>query len=651
MSVLLGVLVVSPTAAAFASLGLNVQNNGVSPPPTASAAGTFDAADGYVVMFGGLGVSNTVYGTTWAFSHGNWSQLSVVGGISPPARFQAQIAYDAADGYVVLFGGCADPACHTLLDDTWTFAHDRWTDISANQTVSPPARDRGGMVDDTADGYVLLFGGEQPNRSALLNDTWTFHAGHWNPAVATPVAPSPRSGAAMVYDAALNETVLFGGNTATGVRDDTWTYRAGNWTDVSASVTAAPGARWAASATYDAEDEAPLLVNGYNDGNEVQDAWWFEGTHWVAVSDSGGPQGSYGGLLVDDPADGYVVYFSGIVSGGALYTPTFLYSSTGWTLLINPPGSSNSLLIVLLPILLVPLLFFVTVPLGNRTRRRWERQLATGVNLAPGETVRWVESPPGPRFPAQVVLLSAVLLVLPVSVLVPIAFSGVSLEGLALLAGIVALVYGGMMLLFIRSATSTNTLAIGVVSGGVIVRRKTGELRVAWENLQPSVFPPRKDRYFFQYLFPGRSQGVGGFSVSFAQARAIIMDPRAPAWVLPRAVSEALQLPARPSAAAPPPSNAPLPPGRPVPTTTPRWPQPGSPGGAPAPPLAASPGWPTRSATPPPPPTGWARPTSPPPPPPGPPPPPPGTTVCPNCGQFNPTGQVAFCRGCGRRLV
>lgn len=621
-------------------------NNGVSPQPLVAASGTYDAADGYILMFGGDGLSGAISGATWTFTRGNWSALTPVGGVAPPGRFQAQMTFDAADGYVLLFGGCADNRCAHILGDTWSFAHGRWTNLTPSLASSPPARDLGSMVYDAADGYVVLFAGAQSNRSVLLGDAWTFHGGAWSPLVPTnrtAPTPSARAGAAMVYDGAANETVLFGGNSGTAVLGDTWSLWRGNWTNLTPTLGGVPLPRWAASATYDTATRQVLLVNGYDHGTLRSDTWGFGPSGWIALADAGGPDGSYGGLLVDDPGDGYVVYFSGIVSGASLYTPTLLYTSTGWQLLINPPGSSNfPVFDLLIPLVLFPALFGIMIPLSRRAQRRRMQRLGSGVDVVPGEVVAWTETAPGTFSKAPMVFAAAVMSVFPLAFLVPFYLTGPTLAGIVVFTALFVVVYGLLGFALYRSSAADLTQAVGVVRGGVIVRRRSGELRVAWENLQPSVLRPQRGRYFFQFIVPGRLQVVGGFSVSVEQARAIFLSGFAPAWIVARPVSDALGLPSR----TPPVAGAPLPAAGP---TTPLANPSGS-SSAPLPPppspWGAAPRWPV--AAPPPPPSS--------PPPPrlraSPQPvPPPGTTPCPVCGQWNPTGRVAFCQSCGARLV
>src|SRR5215469_15862905 len=47
-------------------------------------------------------------------------------GVEPSPRWGAMAAYDAADGYLVVFGGIGNS--HGALRDTWTWANGKWTD-------------------------------------------------------------------------------------------------------------------------------------------------------------------------------------------------------------------------------------------------------------------------------------------------------------------------------------------------------------------------------------------------------------------------------------------------------------------------------------------------------------------------------------------
>ena len=101
------------------------------------SAMSYDAADGYVILFGGIDTANNFLGDTWKFSAGVWTNITKSSGPSP--RASSAMVYDSADGYVVLFGGgsgALDVFPTISLHDTWKFSGGSWTNVTA--TSSPP---------------------------------------------------------------------------------------------------------------------------------------------------------------------------------------------------------------------------------------------------------------------------------------------------------------------------------------------------------------------------------------------------------------------------------------------------------------------------------------------------------------------------------
>lgn len=110
-------------------------------------------------------------------------------GATPPARYAAAMAFDAAHGgQVVLFGGRT--ADGSVLGDTWTWDGSSWTQQHPRQ--SPPARGNAAMAFDAAHGVVVLYGGSggqtrypplssQPQLEANPEqETWTWDGSNWH---------------------------------------------------------------------------------------------------------------------------------------------------------------------------------------------------------------------------------------------------------------------------------------------------------------------------------------------------------------------------------------------------------------------------------------------------------------------------------------
>ena len=130
--------------------------------PTTSAWGrwggaiAFDSTDNYLLMWGGGYIYNTPVDGVWKFVAGNWSEVAP--GTGPPGVYAPAMAYDAVDGYVVFFGG--ESSLTGLLDQTWLYNSGVWTQDPLTSAQQPPARAFASVTWDAAHGYVLLFGGE-----------------------------------------------------------------------------------------------------------------------------------------------------------------------------------------------------------------------------------------------------------------------------------------------------------------------------------------------------------------------------------------------------------------------------------------------------------------------------------------------------------
>jgi Kelch motif len=126
----------------------------------------FDSHDHYLVFFG---PGRYPSAETWNYTGGNWTKLSTVR--APPAVASGSLAFDPELGRLILFGGSpfGFPGSGAL-SDTWEFHAGVWTNVTHGAHPSP--RSNAVMAYDAADGYLLLFGGETDSGSPL-GDSWT----------------------------------------------------------------------------------------------------------------------------------------------------------------------------------------------------------------------------------------------------------------------------------------------------------------------------------------------------------------------------------------------------------------------------------------------------------------------------------------------
>ena len=316
--------------------------SGQAPSPRWLAGMTYDAADHYVLLFAGENSSYaTIYSDTWAFANDTWTELNPSS--SPSGRYLTHMAYDSADGYVVLFGGYTTGGSgYIMLNDTWTYRAGTWTNVTSSSSSAPEPRWRDALAYDAADGYVVLFGGTDQYATIIYNDTWTFHAGTWTNRTTTG-SPVGRYRAAMTYDSTDGYILLFGGCTSTcsTPSSDTWKYLGGAWTKLSPSTH--PNAR-----VYPTLADAPVqggaLLFGGSSSPVTQtpqsDTWLFASGNWTNLTSSIGahpPARGYS-MLSYDPVDNLTVLFGGANSVTSLNDTWSFGPGIVGRLALSPPA-------------------------------------------------------------------------------------------------------------------------------------------------------------------------------------------------------------------------------------------------------------------------------------------------------------------------
>jgi hypothetical protein len=294
-------------------------NPTVSPSPRWGATMVYDAAEKALVMFGGRDATG-FYNDTWEYNVSGWHNVTT--STAPSPRYDYGMAYDAAIGAVVLYGGGIGniPAGtftnFVFFTDTWTYRGGQWTNVTASAGSGPVGRlIRGQMAYDAADGYVLLAGGysyvplgtetgcgyvvfEQP-----WGATWEFAGGRWSE-VTSPGSSPPVGMGVIWFDTEANETLYYEGMwlDSAGQCDvsgnQVWSYSAGAWTLVTEGNISAPPPR-----------EQPIFVDDQGDHEQLEfggelastaseysatylnDAWTYQPT-WVTFEQEGLPSGA-----------------------------------------------------------------------------------------------------------------------------------------------------------------------------------------------------------------------------------------------------------------------------------------------------------------------------------------------------------------------
>jgi acetyl esterase/lipase len=189
---------------------------------------------------------------------------------SPPWT-DAASAFDPAEGgssgEAVAFGGCCNPA-GTLLNTTRVLTSGSW--VVQHPATSPPARIGAAMAWDQATGQLILFGGETDtgDYNTALNDTWAWNGTTWTNLKPSGTLPQARSEASLAYDSTTKQLVLFGGETPltasahSEALGDTWTWNGSEWSQVTPSTSPPP--LYGAAMTIDPGNGHPILFGGDN---------------------------------------------------------------------------------------------------------------------------------------------------------------------------------------------------------------------------------------------------------------------------------------------------------------------------------------------------------------------------------------------------
>ena len=222
------------------------------------------------------------------------------------------------------------------LDDGVTMAYDvatdEWSEIALAEAALIGRLDTGFVYDAGSDRFVLYGGREwgriDEGKQVGLTDTWILDAatGTWTDA-SPAQSPPARTDHVMVYDAAADRIVVFGGATALGgnVLGDTWVYDtdANAWTEMRPAVS--PPERAGAAAWYDPVAEATFVFGGSADwsswpclpwmmlGGEEMWAYNLGTDAWTLYRTDPNPGYRVGSDVVFDPTDHEVILFGGDV--------------------------------------------------------------------------------------------------------------------------------------------------------------------------------------------------------------------------------------------------------------------------------------------------------------------------------------------------
>jgi cysteine-rich repeat protein len=293
----------------------------------------WDAGRDRVVMFGGIEITPTGESAEsadtveWNPVARTWTLKTVA--FAPTPRHEHAFVYDAARGEALLFGGKRTIAGTTIhFEDTWVWDGTSWLQRAA--TPSPSKRRASASAFDRGRSRVVLFGGRDGN--TWFNDTWEWDGATWSGAIVAPTGLFARSGAAMVYDDARDQIVMFGGARPNGQPNhEMWTYEAGTWTLGPANVIPARSHHVMA---YDAKRGVVVLHGGIGEGGvPLVDTWEWDGATWSEIEPAKSPPARTGAVLAYDP------FRERAILTGGQFDDTWEWDGVRWTALapLEPP--------------------------------------------------------------------------------------------------------------------------------------------------------------------------------------------------------------------------------------------------------------------------------------------------------------------------
>jgi len=208
------------------------------------------------------------------------------------------MTYDSVRGRVILFGGNSvlfgrDRSDNHYLGDTWEWDGYKWSQFDI---PGPPPRAEAVLIFDVKRRRAVLFGRHTSTETGRhwLGDTWQWDGTRWQ--AVDVKGPSPRNGAAAVYDRARERMVLFGGNTQQGISTETWEFDGKVWIR---KDSAAVEGRFNCVMAYDELRRKVIRFGGRFGGRAFGDTWEYDGHQWRLLTDTGPPARNHTAMVYD----------------------------------------------------------------------------------------------------------------------------------------------------------------------------------------------------------------------------------------------------------------------------------------------------------------------------------------------------------------
>lgn len=284
----------------------------------------YDPVNERVLLFGGAVWENryTFFDNLWSYdlSTNVWTEVEC--GPGPSGRFNHMMVYVQGRHQLFLFGGYS---ASDRMGDTWVYdiEANEWTQLHPQDSPSP--RSDAAIAYDEANGVVILHDGYCRDDSHP-QDTWVYDFGENDWMLMNPEEnPKPQYGHHMIYDSLNRKVVMYGGHwsyagtSQHGYSDGVWTYDypSDTWTKVD-PATSLPSRYWHALA-YD-EDRGKMVVFGGSGASDtvLDDTWLYDlstNTWERLYTDEKPPERESSALAYDSVHEKFIL-FGGLVEFG-----------------------------------------------------------------------------------------------------------------------------------------------------------------------------------------------------------------------------------------------------------------------------------------------------------------------------------------------
>ncbi|MCH8977729.1 MAG: hypothetical protein IH945_00600 [Armatimonadetes bacterium] len=206
------------------------------------------------------------------------------------------------------------------------------------------------MVYDAAQEQIVAFGGRDKNFDGV-DETWLYDCKTHTWSDAKPAAGPPyRTSHAMVYDPVRKTVLMFGGDDFTKAYDDLWEYDSAlnTWTKLSPDNP--PDARQMHGMTYDSDRDVVLMYGGRRTGGGAS----FDGTWeysrstnaWRSLDPEHRPPSQDHVKIAYDPVSKRTILFTGATGRSTANVGTWAFENGDWTKLdtgVSPTAGHASI--------------------------------------------------------------------------------------------------------------------------------------------------------------------------------------------------------------------------------------------------------------------------------------------------------------------